>query len=97
MAVWGVDAPASMARQRHAQPSRGVSPAPRLISKSSNSAVCSDGDSDGYSGCLCSASMPCSGSTPVVVRVGRSVAYLDAARRELAVSDWLTAGSVPVV
>jgi aminoglycoside phosphotransferase (APT) family kinase protein len=34
---------------------------------------------------------------PVVARVGRSVAYLDAARRELAVSAWLAVGGVSVV
>ena len=37
------------------------------------------------------------GAAPVVVRIGRAVAYLDATRRELAVADWLMAGDVPVV
>jgi aminoglycoside phosphotransferase (APT) family kinase protein len=36
-------------------------------------------------------------AAPLVARIGRSVAYLDAARRELAVSAWLTTGGVPVV
>ncbi|MDT3445819.1 phosphotransferase [Pseudofrankia sp. BMG5.37] len=36
-------------------------------------------------------------AAPVVVRIGRSVAYLEAARRELVISEWLTTGGVPVV
>jgi Ser/Thr protein kinase RdoA (MazF antagonist) len=36
-------------------------------------------------------------TAPVVVRIGRSVGYLNAARRELALSGWLSAGGVPVV